>query len=45
MIWNFILIAMAGLPRDVVPFTKINGHTCSGLLNGKVLIFLDILHF
>ena len=29
----------AALPLDVVPIVKINGLTCTGLLNGKVLIF------
>jgi hypothetical protein len=38
VIYNFIFIVLVGLQRDVVPIVKINGLTCSGLLNGKVLI-------
>jgi hypothetical protein len=39
VIYNFILIVLVRLQRDVVPIVKINGLACSGLLNGRVLIF------
>jgi hypothetical protein len=39
VIYNFILILLVRLQRDVVPIVKINGLAWTGLLNGKVLIF------